>query len=434
MAQRILLAIAFTAMIPFSAFADHTKSFFVAPIVTDLQRVTVSSSAATYAVVNCSSLLLASDVDMSDLDERSFVGALKNASPNMQHLLLVCRYQLAQQGDAELRMRVKDRLLAICEKAGFLKISHTEVFTSQQWQKAYGPAASFTEPPEAQELLVEDELIRAFPVRTRLSKFVLGDIDCIVEVVQPIDGRTTEISAQLKSSIRRAMHAIQLTRRQTLMFKLSTTEAGRDTVDELFNASQTPTVPQTEDPALLEIFRSHAAAYKPSLALMLANELGFKKIVYSNSPGGGAPEKLIGNSAPNFNLPRVNGDLLDLHDFIRDRPALITFWGLACGPCRKEAPYLSRLDEKYSQTFSIVAVNGYNDDIAAVAEYVAAVKLTHPVLLQGRSVADDLYFVGAYPTTFWVDHRGKVIGYEIGFRSVESLERRIQELLDAADD
>lgn len=434
MVKRRLVLVVFSAMTCVSAFAQDTKNFFVAPISTDLQRAIISSSADTYAIANCNPFVVDGSVELSALDREAFVTNLADALPNRQHLFLVCRYQLPANIDAKLRKQIQAQLSAICRIAGYEKVSLSETMTSRQWQQTLDAAASFDEPFEATESLVEDEHVRVFPVRTRLSKFVLGDTDCIVEINRPIDGRVTEISSQLKSSISENVQSIALARKQNLLFKLSSTSAGRHMVEKLFDPRLAPVLPSTDDPALLEVFKSEfesqIAAYKPSPALALALELGFKSINFSHSPGGGAPEALIGKEAPNFKLTRLNGEPLDLHEFINGRPALVTFWGLACGPCRQEAPHLSKLWKKYApHDFSMVAVNGYNDEREAVAKYVETDGLSHPIVLQGRSVADDLYSVGAYPTTFWINRQGKVTDYEVGFTSVEHLERHIKEML-----
>ena len=45
------------------------------------------------------------------------------------------------------------------------------------------------------------------------------------------------------------------------------------------------------------------------------------------------------------------------------------------------------------------------------------------------TVSDDVYHVGAYPTTFWVDRNGTITGYEVGFASSQRLEDRIAKTL-----
>ncbi|WP_442511936.1 TlpA family protein disulfide reductase [Novipirellula sp. SH528] len=427
--ERTLLSCLMLLVICTASRADETRNFFVAPITTELHRTTVSSSADAYAIVNCNSLIVEGDLDLSALDEDAFLLALRAATATPKHLILVCRYQFPADLDTPLRTRLNKRLKELCASAGYQNVSLSETRTSADWKDAYHRADNFDQPEDPQEPLVENAHVRVFPVRTRLSKLVHGEADCIVEVIHPIDGRTSEFPSDLESAICQAVQATDLTEKQSMMFKLSSTTAGREKVEVLFDARSAPKIPETESIEIRRIFEANAAEYKPSPALLLAQELGFQKILYTHSPGGGAPETLVGAKAPNFKLTRLNGDPLDLHDFVLGRPALITFWGLACGPCRQEAPHLSVLHEKYEQGFSIIAVNGYNDARDAVAKYVKDENLTHPIALQGKSVSDDLYRVGAYPTTFWVDHSGTVIDYEVGFTSGKRLEDRIETLL-----
>lgn len=103
-------------------------------------------------------------------------------------------------------------------------------------------------------------------------------------------------------------------------------------------------------------------------------------------------------------------------------------------PCRREAPYLSRLQEKYRGLgFVVVAVNAYDEERKVVAEFVEKEKLKQVVLLMGSKVAQDLYGATSYPTSFWIDTEGKVVRRETGFHPsmVPALERMAQKLVIA---
>ncbi len=250
-------------------------------------------------------------------------------------------------GQVELRKRINQYLKDLCLSAGYEHVEVSETTTSVDWKDTYPRADGFNQPDDAHETLIENEHVRVFPIRTQLSKFVHGDAGCIVEILHPVDGRMTEISAELESSIRQAVQQAQITDKHMMKFKLTSTTAGGKTVESLFDARSAPKVPETNDSNLLKFFEEQAAEYKRSPALKLAQELGFRKIAYSHSPGGGAPETLVGLDAPYFELDLLNGDQINLHDFIHGRPALITFWGLACAPCRQEAPALTELFKAY---------------------------------------------------------------------------------------
>ncbi len=76
-----------------------------------------------------------------------------------------------------------------------------------------------------------------------------------------------------------------------------------------------------------------------------------------------------------------------------------------------------------------MAINGYDDDRESVLKYVDDAGLKHPIVLEGGKVAVDLFHVGAYPTSFWVKSDGTVLDYEVGFHSLERLERRVKSLM-----
>ena len=101
-------------------------------------------------------------------------------------------------------------------------------------------------------------------------------------------------------------------------------------------------------------------------------------------------------------------------------------------PCRREAPYLSKFQEKYgSKGFTVIAVNGYDEEKDVVQKFVDKEKLKQPILLKGSTIAMDVYGVTGFPASFWIDREGKVVYWEKGFSPQEApaMERRIERLL-----
>jgi thiol-disulfide isomerase/thioredoxin len=260
---------------------------------------------------------------------------------------------------------------------------------------------------------------------------VLGDADCSVEIKRPFDGRQQELTEELQASIKQAVAAMDLpSKKGTLLFRVSSTTAGEEVVQKLFDSREPIVIPPNASPALRDVLEQQAAKFQSSAGRSLAVALGFDAIRCSHSPNGGAPEKLVGQAAPDFQLQTLDGQELDLHSFRNDRPALVTFWGVACGPCCAEAPHLTTMHEKHAADFAILAVNAYDETQKVVSRYAEQTKLTHPIVLHGGSVAQDLYHVAAYPTTFWINRDGIVADYDIGFDSAKDLETRIDEMLE----
>ena len=225
---------------------------------------------------------------------------------------------------------------------------------------------------------------------------------------RPFDGRRDGLAASTVQSIIRVVDRLQPEAKELILFRISSTAAGTESADAFANPNS------------------------QSGGMVLARRLGFGEARVSHSPQGGSPENLIGKQPPPFTLNDLSGEPISIAEHIRNRAALITFWGLACGPCRLEAPHLSAAFQEYSDRgFSVVAVNAYDDAENAVAEYVKE-QLRHPIGLNGSQVAREKYGVGAYPTSFWVDRQGKIVDYVIGCDPGDEIQivKRIEQLLD----
>ena len=410
---------------------DEQPNYFVAPIKTEVHRAVISEEASAYAIVNCSALVHEDKVDLAALNESQFKNDLKKlATGDAPQLKLVLRYKLGAEGTEVTQEAIRTRLSNIAESAGFEEVRPSAVFTSATWESAYEPVRDFKETQADHERIVEDELIRAYPLRTKLSKMVVTNADVVVEIKRPFDGRHQDIPQPLRTSIKKAIAAMDLpAKKGKLQFQFSSTEAGEKLVQRLFHFQQSIKIPDDASPALRKILSEEAARQKRSQGFELAIELGFDSIGYTHTPGGGAPEALLGRPAPNFELITLDGKELELRTFLDGRPGLVTFWGVACAPCCLEAPELTTVHKKYGQKFAIVAVNGYDESRDVVAAFAEQAKLEHPIALNGGNVANEVYRVGSYPTTFWINRDGSVEDYEIGMHSAASLERRIQKLL-----
>jgi thiol-disulfide isomerase/thioredoxin len=377
---------------------ENPANFFVAPITTEVQRSVVSTDATVYAMVNGSGLLRENLIDPSALDGKRFRAELKNLAkggePTLRLILRFDGFEEDEGAEQFLGAAIKE----LCREAGFSKVNSTTMRSSLAWGE-FSNRLQSKQDDDAREEIVEEELIRVYPIRTNLSRVLLSDADCVVEIRRPFDGRQKTLSPELRASIAKAIDSLELQTKHVLSFKLSSTDAGEAMIEELFSYKET------------------------SPANVFAHELGFKKMNYSHSPNGGAPQELIGKTAPDFVLDTVGGAPLSLRENIKGKVALVTFWGVACGPCVREAPHLSRLFERYgSDDFAVIAVNAYDESQEVVADFVRRESLRHPIVVGGGEVARNIYKVGAYPTTFWISREGVVLDYVIGFDDGDELQ------------
>ena len=123
-----------------------------------------------------------------------------------------------------------------------------------------------------------------------------------------------------------------------------------------------------------------------------------------------------GLAAPDFSLPSLNGDLVNLSD-MRGRFVILNFWATWCGPCRVEMPELDRLYRAHAaHDLIVLAVNvTTSDSVQAVEAFVDELDLSFPVLLDATGeVTGQLYNVLGLPTTYFIDPTGTIIRMQLG--------------------
>ncbi len=64
----------------------------------------------------------------------------------------------------------------------------------------------------------------------------------------------------------------------------------------------------------------------------------------------------VGSEAPAAALQDLDGDPVQLLDYMRDRPTLIEFWAIWCENCEALQPQLDRIQESYGDRLNVVAV------------------------------------------------------------------------------
>lgn len=423
----LLLATAFlTTVFSSDAAAQEKRNYVLAPLRTQLHRIEISSSASAILIVNANALEANELSDSARGPCAALEADLKTLSAkNNQLLRIVIQHAGGPPADRESDVRLKDQLKQVATRCSYLKTQIGVESTSQPWDEGTGSLGSGLLDDGGEEDVTINEILVSAPIRTRISKLRIGQGDAYVKLRRPIDARNLQLSDTTAQHIRSAVDKMKLTNKKRLHFYVYSTQAGASAIDRLFSSRQPPLIPQDADPVVKLELQRESDNFPISAGLKLAQELGFQEIGCSHSPCGGAPEKLLEGSAPDFELVGLDGKRLTLAQWRMDRPAMVTFWGLACGPCRLEAPHLSRLHEKYGSEIGILAINAYDETPEAIAEYAKAEQLKHTIAVQGGDVANSSYHVAAYPTTFWIDRQGKVVRYVIGFENGDELEREL---------
>lgn len=124
-----------------------------------------------------------------------------------------------------------------------------------------------------------------------------------------------------------------------------------------------------------------------------------------------------------FTLKDLNGKSWDLRS-LNGKVVLVNFWATWCPPCRKELPDLEALYEKFKdQGFLVLAIS--DEETAKVESFVAAQKLTYPVLIDsGRKVNEQMGIEGI-PKTFLYNREGKLVAQAIDMRTRHQFEEML---------
>jgi peroxiredoxin len=112
-----------------------------------------------------------------------------------------------------------------------------------------------------------------------------------------------------------------------------------------------------------------------------------------------------GDVAPDFRLPQLDGQALELAE-LRGKRLLLVFSDPECGPCDELAPQLERI-HRQSTDLQLLMVS--RRDIETNRAKVARLGLTFPVVLQKSWEISLRYGMFATPIGYLIDERGTIV-------------------------
>ena len=137
---------------------------------------------------------------------------------------------------------------------------------------------------------------------------------------------------------------------------------------------------------------------------------------------------------PNGTLKNLKNKPVEIYSYLESGPILISFWFLACEPCKKEMKFLDEFNEKYSEYgFKVVSINTDNSrGFKSVKPFVRSKKYTFDVLSDPRSKYFKKLAGNICPYTVIVDKDSTIISKHVGFSPGDEieLEKKIVSLLD----
>ncbi len=148
---------------------------------------------------------------------------------------------------------------------------------------------------------------------------------------------------------------------------------------------------------------------------------------------GAQPRGVIGELAPDVELPALDGEPVSLRGF-PGKVVVYDFWAVWCGPCEDSLPFYQDLQDRYGDD-GLVVVGLHVDDRIPPIEEVRAYMEKHGVSylnVISSAEADEAFRIFAMPTTYITDRDGVIQVRHIGFnpeRTPARLEEEVRDLL-----
>lgn len=115
----------------------------------------------------------------------------------------------------------------------------------------------------------------------------------------------------------------------------------------------------------------------------------------------------VGNTAPDFRLPKMDGSEISLAD-LKGRPTVLIFWTAWCPVCKEEAPVFNSLAEKYEPRGVRVLGINIQDSIARTQGGIKDFGIRYSVARDADARVARQYSVKGTPTIILLDHKGVV--------------------------
>ncbi len=138
----------------------------------------------------------------------------------------------------------------------------------------------------------------------------------------------------------------------------------------------------------------------------------------------------VGNKAPDFTLPTMDGKQFSLKEALARGPVLAAFFKISCPVCQFAFPYLERIFKAHGNrnvTMVGISQNGKKDTAAFIKEY----GVLFPVLLDDTDSypASNAYGLTNVPSLFWIAPEGRIEISSVGWnrREIDEINRKAGE-------
>ncbi len=135
------------------------------------------------------------------------------------------------------------------------------------------------------------------------------------------------------------------------------------------------------------------------------------------------------DKAPDFKLENMKGKQVKLSDFLEKGPVILDFWATWCEPCKKELPALSKIQDMYKDSITVITISCDKPRSKSKAKaYIKAQKLNVVNLFDTKKDVQKLFNVTNIPRTIIVAPDSTIIFDHTGYQRGD--EKHIIEAID----
>jgi cytochrome c biogenesis protein CcmG/thiol:disulfide interchange protein DsbE len=137
--------------------------------------------------------------------------------------------------------------------------------------------------------------------------------------------------------------------------------------------------------------------------------------------------------APAFSLDRLDRDGTLSLISLRGKAVVVNFWASWCDPCKKEAPLLEDAWQRHREAGLVVVGVDSQDFRGDARAFAKRYRMTYPIVHDGPGDVVRAYGVQAFPETFVVNRKGRIVGQIVGqLDANDEIESRFRQYLAAA--
>lgn len=139
-----------------------------------------------------------------------------------------------------------------------------------------------------------------------------------------------------------------------------------------------------------------------------------------------------GDLAPDFALKNLQGKNVKLSNF-RGKIVILNFWATWCPPCKAEIPEIQNYYATHKgRNVVILGVNLTSTESSAnqVRAFVDREGITYPVILDTHKKVEQMYRVGAYPTSYFINKKGIIQDKIVGAMNRQMIQNEVAKIIN----